>query len=84
LYAIEIKYPLPGKTFTTPVHYEIPRYYIPQILSEMKDLQVHQTIYVSYTAKSSTVFLIRHSEELWNLIWKEAATVLKTNAKKNP
>jgi len=50
----------------------------------MKALQVHQTIYVSYTAESSTVFLIRHSEELWNLIWEEAATVLKTNAKKKP
>jgi hypothetical protein len=32
LYAIEIKYPIPGKSFTTPVHYEVPSYYIPRRL----------------------------------------------------
>jgi hypothetical protein len=47
LYTIEIKCPIPGKSFTTPVHYEVPSYYIPQVLSEMKALSVMQTLYIS-------------------------------------
>jgi hypothetical protein len=62
LYAIEIKYPIPGKSFTTPVHYEVPSYYIPQVLSEMKALNVMKTLYISHTTESTTVFMIKHSE----------------------
>ena len=32
---VEIKCPYPGKVYSTPVHYRLPEYYIPQILSEM-------------------------------------------------
>lgn len=62
LYAIEIKCPIPGKSFTTPVHYEVPSYYIPQVLSEMKALSVMKTLYISYTTERTTVFMIKHSE----------------------
>ena len=32
---VEIKCPYPGKVYSAPVHYRLPEYYIPQILSEM-------------------------------------------------
>jgi hypothetical protein len=53
---------IPGKSFTTPVHYEVPSYYIPQVLSEMKALNVMKTLYISHTTESTTVFMIKHSE----------------------
>ena len=81
LYAIEIKCPIPGKSFTTPVHYEVPSYYIPQVLSEMKALNVMKTLYISYTTESTTVFMIKHSEELWNSVWEEAKQILAGESK---
>jgi hypothetical protein len=50
LYVIEIKCPIPGKSFTTPVPYEVPSYYIPQVLSEMKALNVMKTLYISFVS----------------------------------
>ncbi|CAG2250716.1 unnamed protein product [Mytilus edulis] len=49
--AVEIKCPYPGKTFTTPVQYAIPKYYIPQILCEMAVLKTDKLIFLSYSQK---------------------------------
>ena len=35
LIGVEIKSPYLGKVYSAPVHYRLPEYYIPQILSEM-------------------------------------------------
>ena len=34
--SFEVKCPKPGKLFATDVYYKIPRYYVAQILAEMK------------------------------------------------
>ena len=52
---IEIKCPYPGKTFTTPVHYKLPTYYVPQVLCEMAVLKVDQLLFVSYSEQSTSV-----------------------------
>ena len=42
----------------------------------MKALNVMKTLYISYTTESTTVFMIKHSEELWNSAWEEAKQIL--------
>ena len=71
LFGVEIKCPMPDKTYTTPVHYTIPRYYIPQILSEMNALKVDQLFFLSYSKESMTVHLAEFDEELWCAIFAE-------------
>ena len=78
---IEIKCPYPGKNFTTPVHYEIPRYYIPQILSEMHCLGVNNLYYMSYSAESMAIHNAEFQLSLWNRISEEITNV---NANKSP
>ena len=46
---VEIKCPYPDKTFTIPVHYELPTYYVPQVLCEMAVLNSDQLLSVSYS-----------------------------------
>ena len=69
LAAFEIKCPVPGKKFTPDVHYYVPKYYIPQLISEMKVLGSSQLYYVCYTKETTTVFRVNFSEELWGTIW---------------
>ena len=71
LFGIEIKCPVPDKTYTTPVHYTIPRYYIPQILSEMNALKANRLFFLSYSKESMTVHLAEFDEDLWSDIVQE-------------
>ena len=68
---IEIKCPIPGKIFVPDVHYNIPQYYICQILSEMAALQVISLLYVCWTPESCTVFRAKFDETLWSTIVNE-------------
>ena len=65
------KCPVPRKTFTTDVHDQIPKYYVPQLLSQMTVLKVDELLFLSYTMDSSTVFRVKHDENLWKDIWKK-------------
>ena len=47
----------------------------------MKALNVMKTLYISYTTESTTVFMIKHSEELWNSAWEEAKQILAGESK---
>ena len=62
---VEIKCPYPGKVYSAPVHYGLPEYYIPQVLSEMVALNVSSLLYVSYSNHSSVVLIAQFDNELW-------------------
>ena len=47
----------------------------------MKALSVMKTLYISYTTESTTLFMIKHSEELWNSAWEEAKQILAGESK---
>ncbi len=47
-FAIEGKCPLPGKQFAPDVHYELPTYYVPQLLAEMRSLCCQKALFISY------------------------------------
>ena len=57
------------------VHYTIPRYYIPQILSEMNALKVNRLFYLSYSKESMTIHVAEFDEELWRDILTEVETL---------
>ena len=66
--AIELKCPLPGKKFTTDVHYDTPDRYISQLLSEMGVLKCYQLFHLCYTPESTTVFQVTNDPELRSII----------------
>ena len=58
--AIEIKCPL-EQTYKLPVYYEIPSYYVLQVLAQMAALKVTKSLFVSYSAESTTFSLVEFS-----------------------
>jgi hypothetical protein len=79
---IEIKCPMPGKIFTTPVHYKLPKYYVTQVLSEMTCLRVGNLYFCSYTKQSMTVLRVQYDPTLWGLICKRIADLDVANPPK--
>jgi hypothetical protein len=73
LLAIEIKCPAPkeGVSFKTSQHYSLPKYYVPQVLSEMAALEVDTLLYVCYSSDSTTVQVVTFSIDLWSAICSE-------------
>ena len=72
--AVEIKCPYPNK-HSLPVHYDVPKRYIPQLLAEMKALGVEKLIYSSWSNESSTAFLVKFDAQLWTMIHDEVCRV---------
>ena len=81
LAALEIKCPIPGKLYTTPIQYALPHYYVPQVLSEMKCLKVEKLYFVSYGKESTAVHMVEFDEQLWDDICVE---VKNLNPDKSP
>ena len=62
----EFKCPSLSKPYHSPVHYEVPLRYLPQLLCEMNGNDVTQKcLYISWTAESTTVFTIENDRDLW-------------------
>ena len=78
---IEIKCPYPDKTFTTPIHYKLPTYYVPQVLCEMAALNAEQLLFVSYSEQSTSVLKVEFDPELMNKLLSLASELYpKVNA----
>lgn len=67
---VEIKCPY----FLQEPHTQIPVRYIPQLMAEMAATGTRQALYVSYTKKSTTVFLLNQNEEVLALLLTELLT----------
>ena len=76
-YGIEIKCPVPGKIYSTDVHYALPSRYFCQCLAEMAALMPisEKLIYLCWTPESTTVFEISNSENVWSKIEAETKAV---------
>ncbi|CAC5410294.1 unnamed protein product [Mytilus coruscus] len=55
LIGCEFKCPV-ATEYKTPVHYEVPKRYVTQVLSEMAAMDVKELMYLCWTEESSTVF----------------------------
>ena len=73
--AVEIKCPVPGQKYTTDVQYDIPNYYITQLLSEMAAMSCDELFYGCWSPKSTTVFRVIFDEILWKQIQKELSRI---------
>ena len=75
--AIEIKcpFPAPPGTYKLPVYYKIPKYYVPQILSEMFALGVGHLLFLCYSRESTAVMQADFDPDLWSLMQKELEAV---------
>ncbi|KAL5010284.1 hypothetical protein ScPMuIL_012589 [Solemya velum] len=74
-FGVEWKCPFPGKTYATSVHYAIPKYYVPQILSEMRCLETNHLYFVSYSEDSTTIQKASFHQELWTQLEQECAMI---------
>lgn len=68
----------------TEVYYEIPKYYVPQILSEMRAYNSNELIFVCWSMTAVTVFLVQFDETLWKSIWDEVTTVYNPICPRRP
>ena len=69
----EFKCPYP-KIHATPVFYDIPKYYVPQILSQLNLAEngpLDEAIFLSWSYESSTAFFVANDRELWQSIEME-------------
>ena len=67
-FAIEIKCPFPWSIYKPKVHYEMPFYYIPQILCEMAVLNTKTLLYICYSTESTTLLEAEFDSDLWEVI----------------
>ena len=68
--AVELKCPNPNVPYRTSVWYEFPKWYVLQVLSEMKALNVSQLVFVCWTPETSTVFMVEFCDQTWTTVWE--------------
>ena len=52
--------------FATQIMYPIPKYYVPQVLSEMHALNCNDLLFLCWSEETSTVIEVKNDEDLWN------------------
>ena len=82
--AFEIKCPVPNKKFTTDVHYTLPKYYVCQIMSEMKALSCDELYYVCFTPESTVIHKALFDAELWSILYDALIDVYSYENPKRP
>ena len=83
-FGVEIKCPFPGKKYSTPVTYKMQKYYVPQVLSEMKALGTQKLYFICYSPESTTVHEVDFDENLWNTIEQEISLIYGTPKPSRP
>ena len=80
--AIEIKCPFPPSpgSYKVPVFYTIPKFYVPQILSEMYALGAEELLFVCYSSESTTFMKATFCQKLWDSMSSEIVSVFGPNA----
>ena len=78
---IEIKCPQPT-SFSTPVQYQVPHYYVCQLLAEMASHSVQKGLFISYSPESMAISEVRFDADLWHKIVEEVDRVYGANMKR--
>lgn len=69
-HSVEVKCPI-KRSFKLPVMYEIPHYYVLQVLSQMVAQSCERALFVSYSKESTTVSMVKYDCNLWNAVLAE-------------
>ena len=83
MYETKCKPPVPT-TQMTPVYYTIPKYYIMQILGEMKSYDSKQLIFTCWSEQSTVVMKADFSNDLWQDAWAECCKIYDINCPRRP
>ena len=70
--------------YTTDVNYEIPKYYVTQLLCEMFAYDCKELLLTCWPIQSTTVFRVMFDENLWQCIWEAMCTLYGTDKPKRP
>lgn len=82
-YVIEIKCPLQNDIdFKLPVQYELPSYYVLQILAEMKAHSCSKALFVSHSPESTVIHLVENDTQLWAKVEEEVCGMYSTASPK--
>lgn len=63
--AVEIKCPFNEDDELNAPHYDVPQYYVAQLLAEMSALDTQELYFISWTHRSTTLNLVRYDEHLF-------------------
>lgn len=70
--------------FSTDVFYELPMYYVTQLMCEMKAYDCQTLLFSCWSPKSTTVFRVVFDEALWEMMWTLLCTLYGQNEPKRP
>ncbi|OWF39408.1 hypothetical protein KP79_PYT22951 [Mizuhopecten yessoensis] len=81
--AVEIKCPFPAQpgTYKPPIYHKVPKYYVPQILSEMYALNVESLLFLCYSQESTSAMHAHFDADLWSMILKQLEAVYETGVR---
>ena len=84
-FACEFKCPAPtSQRHRILLHYQLPVYYVCQVLAEMAALEVENLLFICYGKQSSTAFRASFDSELWVQLLHEAAELYYCEKPKRP
>ena len=83
-FGVEIKCPFPGSVYKPKVHYEMPFYYVPQILCEMAVLNTKRLLYICYSSESTTLLEAEFDSDLWEVIVSDMLRLYNNDDRKCP
>ena len=73
-HVLEIKCPIPIPE-KLPVLYNIPVYYVCQVMAEMASVGCDKGLFVSYNNESTSVIEVSFDADLWEMLLKETSTI---------
>ncbi|MEW8545065.1 MAG: YqaJ viral recombinase family protein, partial [Candidatus Thiodiazotropha sp.] len=74
----------PPNDQTTSVYYEIPKYYVMQILGEMRSYECERLLFTVWSEQSTVVFETSFCEEIWDMAWNECCKIYDVNCPRRP
>lgn len=81
MYENKCRPPLPNRCS---VYYDLPRYYVLQVLGEMMSYDCSELIFSCYSPESTVIMHVTKDIELWDLMWEELNTVYDKGNERRP
>ena len=72
------------KSQVMPVYYQLPKYYVLQVLSEMKAYSCDKLLFTCWSPKSTIALEVSFSEQIWQQAWDELVLIFDPMDSKRP
>lgn len=74
----------PPKGNAMPVYYKLPKYYVLQVLSEMKAYNCDKLLFTCWSPKSTVALEITFSQKIWQQAWDDLVLTFSPTDRKRP